>query len=210
MLRYISADGLKRYPKLRRTMFQDRARQFADRLGWDVGVDANGEERDQYDALDPLYVVWELPDGAHGGSLRFLPTTGRTMVGEHFPDLVQGVSFASPYIWECTRFCLGARAGPRLAPALMLGGLEAGLAHGLTHAVGVFDRPMMRVYARLGWPPAPLGQRGTGARAIAAGLWDFQACHRAGLLRKTGISAELSARWLARSGLCSEARSQAA
>ena len=35
--------------------------------------------------LNPLYVIWEIPDGSHGGSMRFLPTSGRTMVHEHLP-----------------------------------------------------------------------------------------------------------------------------
>ena len=46
MLRYIYGEELFQYPKLRDTMFRDRARQFHERLGWDVTVDDRGEERD--------------------------------------------------------------------------------------------------------------------------------------------------------------------
>jgi hypothetical protein len=28
-------------------------------------------------------VIWQRPDGLHGGSMRFLPTTGRCMTHEH-------------------------------------------------------------------------------------------------------------------------------
>ena len=80
MIRYIYGDELHRYPRLARSMFLDRAVQFRDRQGWDVIVNEAGEERDEYDALNPLYVVWERADGTHGGSMRFMPTTGRTMV----------------------------------------------------------------------------------------------------------------------------------
>ncbi len=83
MLRYLYADDLHRFPKLADTMFRDRAHQFRDRLNWDVTVGADGHERDAYDALNPLYVIWQGADGRHGGSMRFLPTTGRTMVEDH-------------------------------------------------------------------------------------------------------------------------------
>ena len=111
MLRYVTAGELTQYPVLRDTMFRDRAAQFSDRLGWSVAVDAGGFERDQYDALDPLYVIWEQACGHHGGSMRFLPTMGRCMVNEHFAHLNAGAPVQHPLIWECTRFCLAPGAG---------------------------------------------------------------------------------------------------
>ncbi len=199
MLRYIPARDLSRFPKLAQSMFLDRTAQFADRLGWPVQVGPDGGERDEYDALDPVYVIWERRDGGHGGSMRFLPTTGRTMVDDHFSDLVQGAKIKSPYIWECTRFCLAPDASAGVAPALMLGGLELGLRQGLSHAIGVFDARMIRVYRRLGWPAAPMGRRGEGTNAIMAGMWDFDPAHRAALLRRARVSAELSEHWWRRS-----------
>ena len=82
MLRYIYADQIDQFPRLRDGMFKDRASQFSDRLGWEVKVDAHGYERDQYDDLNPMYILWEQPDGTHGGSLRLLPTTGETMLND--------------------------------------------------------------------------------------------------------------------------------
>ena len=99
MLHFIYANDLVHYPVLANSMFRDRADQFKTRLGWDVDVDARGHERDAYDDLNPLYVIWEEPDGSHGGSMRFLPTTGRTMVNEHFADILSG-PITSPFIWE--------------------------------------------------------------------------------------------------------------
>jgi acyl homoserine lactone synthase len=199
MIRYLSAEELSRFPKLEETMFRDRAAQFVKRLGWEITVNEAGEERDQYDVLNPTYVIWENRDGSHGGSMRFLPTTGRTMVEEHFLDLTDGVSFRSPKIWECTRFCLSPGAGAHVAPALMLGGLELGLGHGLTKAIGVFDARMTRIYRRLGWPPEILGTSGSGKEAISAGLWDFDRMLRPGLLERAGLSSEISTFWYSRS-----------
>ena len=60
MLRYLYGDQLSDHPLLRDTMFRDRAAQFKTRLKWQVDVDENGFERDEYDALNPLYVILEL------------------------------------------------------------------------------------------------------------------------------------------------------
>lgn len=198
MLRYLTGAELPFYTKLGTTMFRDRAAQFVGRLGWDVGVSADGEERDQYDTLNPLYVIWEERDGSHGGSMRFLPMTGRTMLYDHFPTLTAGRELRCPGIWECTRFCLSPRAGARVAAALMLGGLEVGLGHGLSQAVGVFDAPMIRVYRRLGWAPEVLGTQGQGRNGISAGLWDFTPERRAVLLPRAGLSEEISRHWYRR------------
>ncbi|WP_039018653.1 acyl-homoserine-lactone synthase [Halocynthiibacter namhaensis] len=195
MLRYFYADELSSFPKLRDTMFRDRADQFKGRLGWDVHVNRAGEERDEYDLMNPLYVIWQQADGRHGGSMRFLPTSGRTMVNDHFRDLSDGAKIQSPLIWECTRFCLGAGAAPSVSGALMLGGLELGLGHHLTHAVGVFDHRMVRVYRRLGWGPTVMGSTGQGRDAISVGLWAFTPEIRATLLQRTGIGREVSKLW---------------
>jgi acyl homoserine lactone synthase len=198
MLRYIYADTLSLYPKLRDGMFRDRAEQFHNRLGWEVSVDADGFERDAYDNLNPLYVIWENNDGSHGGSMRFLPTTGDTMVNDHFLHLTDGVAIRSPFIWECTRFCMAPKAEHRVSAALMLGGLELGLGYHLQHSVGVFDARMVRIYRLLGWPPEILGTDGVGRDATSVGLWAHASENREGLLQRAGVSSEASTAWFKR------------
>ncbi|MEL6621104.1 MAG: acyl-homoserine-lactone synthase [Pseudomonadota bacterium] len=198
MLRYLYAQDLKDHPKLARTMFRDRADQFKTRLGWDVAVDADGYERDAYDALNPLYVIWEEPDGSHGGSMRFLPTTGRTMVNEHFGDLMSG-PICSPVIWECTRFCLNRGAGSHVAAALMLGGGEIMQNFGIEHFVGVFDARMVRIYRMIGSSPELLGSTGAGRDKISVGLWHFDPVAAQRVADRAGVSLTLSQRWFTQS-----------
>jgi N-acyl-L-homoserine lactone synthetase len=186
MLQLLSAADLDRRPALRDSMFRDRAAQFRGRLGWPVAVDAAGRERDAYDALDPLYLICEGPDGRHAGSLRLMPTTGRCMVNEHFAHLLGG-PLRSPLIWEATRFCLAPGAAPQVAPRLLLGGAGAMAAFGLTHLLGVFDAAMTRVYRRLGAEPEVLGEAG----GIAVGLWHEDARARARLMARAGLAAPL-------------------
>lgn len=112
MLRYIYGNDLYQFAHLRDGMFRDRADQFKARLSWDVSVDGNGFERDDYDVLNPLYVIWQGRDGRHQGSMRFLPTTGPVMINDHFRHLLNGDTVQSPDIWECTRLPVARGAIP--------------------------------------------------------------------------------------------------
>lgn len=198
MLRYVYGDALDDFPNLKADMFRHRALQFKTRLGWDVSVDAKGYERDEYDDLNPLYVIWEEPAGRHGGSMRFLPTSGRTMVSDHFRHL-SDTHITSPMVWECTRFCLGPDASPRVASALMLAGGELIRGFSLTHLLGVFDARMVRIYKMIGASPEVLGSEGEGKDKISVGLWPYREIDRLRVQRRAGISAEVSKAWLNRS-----------
>lgn len=195
MIRYLYADQLGQFPQLARSMFLDRADQFKTRLGWEVSVDVAGEERDVYDTLNPLYVIWEKPCGDHGGSMRLLPTVGRTMVNDHFIHLTEGVRIESPLIWECTRFCLARDTSPGTAAALMLAGGEILRGFGVEHYVGVFDARMVRIYRLIGASPEVLGSEGEGRERISVGLWDFSAQAQARVAARAGISPDLSRSW---------------
>lgn len=199
MLRYLYADQLDQFPTLRDTMFRDRADQFKTRLGWDVSIDENGFERDQYDDLNPLYVIWEQADGTHGGSMRFLPTTGRTMINEHFTDILGGGTITSPLIWECTRFCLNRNAESRVAAALMLGGGEIMKGFGVAHFAGVFDARMVRIYRLIGSSPEIMGSQGEGRDKISVGLWEFTPEAQAKVAEKSGVTLDQSQMWFERS-----------
>ncbi len=195
MIRYIYGKELHKFPDLSRSMFEDRADQFHTRLGWQVDLDEQGREVDAYDALNPLYVIWEQPDGRHGGSMRLLPTTGRTMVNDHFLHLTEGVRIQSPLIWECTRFCLARGAAPGVAAALLLAGGEVMRHFGVEHFVGVFDARMVRIYRRIGASPDVVGAQGMGREKISVGLWGFSPQAQARVSKSADISPELSRRW---------------
>jgi acyl homoserine lactone synthase len=171
MIRFIYADQLSQYPVLADSMFRDRAAQFRDRLDWEVTVDENGWEVDQYDGLNPLYIIWENAEGRHGGSVRIMPTVGRIMTNEHFLDLTGGVQIRSPLIWECTRFCLAPDAPVGVAAALLAAGVELGLRFGLEQAVGVIYAKTVPLYRRIGSEPDIIGSRGEGRDRISVGLW---------------------------------------
>ncbi|SFJ38535.1 acyl-homoserine-lactone synthase [Jannaschia pohangensis] len=191
MIRFLRASELEHHSDLAASMFRDRTKQFRDRMGWDVTVDQLGWETDQYDALNPIYVIAENSDGLHAGSMRFLPTSGRTMLDEIFPQLKGGRTLSSHRIWECTRFCLSPGAGADTARLMLVAGQELGLSMGLSHSVGVFDRPMVRVYRRLGWEPEVLGTE----NGISAGIWELSRATMSRMCEAAGIDPSLLRKW---------------
>lgn len=195
MIRFVYADQLSQYPELAESMFRDRAAQFKHRLDWDVTVDENGWEVDEYDRLNPLYIIWQNPCGRHGGSVRIMPSTGRIMTNEHFLDLTGGVTIRSPLIWECTRFCLAPDAPVGVAAALLIAGVELGLRFGLEQALGVIYEKTVPLYRRIGSEPDVIGSRGEGRDRISVGLWPVSEEARARISERSGIPLSVVARW---------------
>ena len=195
MIRYLYADQLNAFPKLRDSMFRDRACQFKDRLGWEVNVDENGFERDEYDTLNPLYVIWERPDGTHGGSFRLLPTTGDCMINDHFQHVMDGAEIRSPFIWECTRFCLSRTAPSHVAAALVLAGVPFVQEFGIRQVVAVFDARMVRIYRMIGASPEIMGSIGEGRDQISVGLWAFTEDAEARVAKVAGLSPAQIQHW---------------
>lgn len=195
MIRFVYADELEKFPLLSESMFRDRAEQFKTRLGWDVTVDEEGRERDQYDTLNPLYIIWEQPNGTHGGSLRLMPTTGRTMAAEHFIHLTDDVRICSPLIWECTRFCLAPGTSSRMAGALLAAGVELGLRFGLEQAIGVIYTRTLGIYRRIGHKPDVIGTDGNGRDSISICIWNLTESARDLICERSGLSRATVARW---------------
>ena len=195
MIHFVYGDELRNHPVLAESMFIDRAEQFKTRLGWDVTVNEYGWERDEYDDLNPMYIIWADANGRHAGSMRTLPTIGRTMTNEHFLELTGGVRIESPLIWECTRFCIAPGASAQVAAGLLMAGLEMGLRFGLSQALGVFDARMPRIYGRLGHSPDVIGSTGAGRDAISVGLWEVSEQGLAELSRRSGIATREVAKW---------------
>lgn len=173
MIRFIYGYNLLLEPELAKSMFRDRAAQFANRLRWEVSIDQDGMERDVYDTLNPLYVIVEDENGLHQGSMRFLPTVGRTMLNEHFRDVYSGPDIRLPDVWECTRFCLAPKAHPRTSVQLLAAGGRLMRELGLRELVAVFDERMQRVYRRSKVSPHTLGTAMYKGGKVAVGKWPY-------------------------------------
>ncbi len=143
-------------------MFQLRARVFGDRLGWEVYIH-NGQERDQFDDLDPAYVIGLDEEGHVISCVRALQTTGPHMLSDVFHAILDGEPpLRSATIWESTRFCVDTQrlahdgtmaAVSRATCELMIGSLEYARASGITDIVTVIDPVMNRVLKRSSCAP---------------------------------------------------------
>ncbi|WP_284194920.1 acyl-homoserine-lactone synthase [Chitinimonas prasina] len=81
-----------------------RHRVFVEKLGWQLKCQ-DGLEFDQFDRPDTLYVVAQDQDDQVVGGARLLPTTRPYLLGEIFPQLLNGQHVPnSPDIWELSRF----------------------------------------------------------------------------------------------------------
>jgi acyl homoserine lactone synthase len=84
----LTRPALLRNSELTLGMHRLRRRVFQDRLEWEVSV-SDGLEVDQYDALSPTYLLGiDRQDVV--GCVRLLPTTGRNMLADTFPILLDG------------------------------------------------------------------------------------------------------------------------
>jgi acyl homoserine lactone synthase len=159
-------------------MHRLRGRVFKERLDWDVSV-AGGLEIDQYDAFKPTYLL-ALERRDVVGCVRLLPTTGRNMLADTFPVLLDG--HAAPRaarIWESSRFCVDtklvaatAENGLREATFLLFAAMiEWGQQHDVQAIATVTDLRMERILRRAGWRLDRLGEpRKIGATKAVAGL----------------------------------------
>ncbi len=160
----IVVDGLNRhqFSDVVDEMFELRARVFGDRLGWDVKIE-DGKEIDEFDHLDPAYVIG-LDDGGNVvAAVRALQTTGPHMLSDVFSAILDGEPpIRSATMWESTRFCVDTQRLNRgkdknsvsyATCELMIGSLEYAKNAGIQDIITVIDPIMDRVLKRSNCAP---------------------------------------------------------
>jgi len=139
-------------------MFSLRARQFGDRRGWRVVV-GNGRETDDFDTMNPTYII--VSDGRDRvlASVRLLPTVGPHMLADVFPATMGKRSIIRhPLVWESSRFCVHTTitqkqyvGGVNMVTRELLRGLfETAHSHGIKNVVSVYDIFVERVLKKAG------------------------------------------------------------
>ncbi|MBN2629679.1 MAG: autoinducer synthase [Rhodobacteraceae bacterium] len=158
MIIVVDALNKDRFGDLLDEMFQLRARVFGDRLGWEVEI-INGREIDQFDRLDPAYVIGLDDDGHVVSCVRALQTTGPHMLSDVFQVLLDGEPpLRSATLWESTRFCVDTerlcrdgntmKAVSMATCELMIGSLEYARRSGISDIITVIDPVVNRVLKR--------------------------------------------------------------
>ena len=81
-----------------------RHKVFVEQLGWQLQAIDNAEQ-DQFDRCDTIYVATRDKQGNISGCARLLPTTQPYLLGDVFPQLLNGMPPPnSPDVWELSRF----------------------------------------------------------------------------------------------------------
>lgn len=160
MLQIFYKNQKEQNKKIFHNMYKLRKKVFHNRLQWNVSIEEN-LEIDEFDDLNPLYVVYSDINKNVFGSFRLLQTTGPTMLRNVFPDcLPRGLDIRSPIVWESTRFCVDTELAQRrgsnglseVTGALLASLIEIGTLAGLSHIVTVIDVRMERILRRAGCP----------------------------------------------------------
>lgn len=155
-------------PGTLRRMYRFRYEVFRERLGWEV-EGRDGEERDEFDELDPVYIMARESDGTIGACWRALPTTGPYMLTDTFPELMAGESPPRQAdVWELSRFAVQPPGGhdqraQATSSALTLQMLRAGYLFGvdkdIREFVTVASVAMERLLRQIGLPMTRFGDR---------------------------------------------------
>ncbi|PCI42799.1 MAG: hypothetical protein COB51_12465, partial [Moraxellaceae bacterium] len=84
-------------------MHQLRSKVFKDRLGWDVNAE-DGLEIDEFDQLNPIYLLSKNDHNDVEGCLRLIPTSQPYMLEKIFPELLRGEDTPKDQnVWEMSR-----------------------------------------------------------------------------------------------------------
>lgn len=196
------AHQYRRFSDLLAQSFRLRKRIFADRLGWNVTVTGDSE-RDVYDSLSPAYLLWcDDTQTRLYGSVRLMPTTGRTLLYDVFRDTFPGsCDLVAPSIWEGTRMCIDddaitndmlGRRGDEAFCKLLLALCEVALEHGIDTLISNYEPQMKRLYQRAGAEVEELGRStGYGRYPVCCGAFEVSTRVLSSMRAKLGVSEAL-------------------
>lgn len=150
-------------------MHRLRARVFKERMGWDVSVDLNGLEVDNYDLPETIYIL-SLNDSRRViGIWRVLPTSGPTMIRDIWPQFLSSLPMpASDTVWEASRFAVHSFAedaevakqeAKQAIGELFCGLTELCIEAGIKEVFTLYDARIARVIRRLNCQPYALSQK---------------------------------------------------
>jgi acyl homoserine lactone synthase len=145
-----------------------RHRVFVQHLGWslpDAGVE---DEWDSYDRSDTVYVLALNATGALCGCARLLPTTRPYLLGEVFPQLLDGAPPPQEEdTWELSRFAAinlsdaplrGHTLGSPEALELLHAAMHEAVHRGARTLISVSPMAIQRILRNGGFKFAPLGR----------------------------------------------------
>jgi len=185
MIDIITAASVGPKSEVLEEMHRLRHRVFKERLRWDV-KSKNGLERDEFDDLDPIYLLAYDATNTLRGTWRLLPTTGPYMLRDVFSELMEDQPLPRKRrVWEVSRFAaepdgsdddgdLGLASLNLTCNELFCGIAEFGLANGIDEIVSAYDIRIARLLKRIDCLPFWQGRpRRIGNTIAVAGRFEI-------------------------------------
>lgn len=171
-MNFLSAKSCELSSALYDSLAGYRYKVFVERMGWDLDTQP-GYEQDQFDAAETVHIVARNAAGRIVGCGRLLPTTGRYLLEEVFPQLFNGLPTPrNEKVWELSRFAaadVDADADEKQSPGLylaervLLRAIQFCADRGVTHLLAVTTLAVERLMQRAGvdlrrfGPPSMIG-----------------------------------------------------
>jgi acyl homoserine lactone synthase len=138
-----------------------RHKVFVEKLGWQLQTE-DGMEFDQFDRPDTLYVIARNEDDQVVGGARLLPTTQPYLLGEVFPQLLNGLQVPrSDDVWELSRFAavdldvassvFGGQFSSPIAVGLLQAAIDAAAQRGAKRLITVSPLGVERLLRKAGF-----------------------------------------------------------
>lgn len=147
------------------SMHQLRSKVFKGRLDWEVDS-KNGLEIDEFDQLDPIYLLSKSVENEVEGCLRLLPTSSPYMLEKVFPELLRGEQIPKGHsIWEMSRCAVELTSCHQtvqgnmneVTVGLLRHAYEFAVLHDIGQYVAVVSVAFERLLRQLGWPMVRFG-----------------------------------------------------
>ncbi len=147
--------------KLMNQLASYRYKVFIETLGWELET-KNAQELDQFDRDDTVYVVSQDDQGRVNGCARLLPTSRPYLLGDVFPQLMNGLALpACDDVWELSRFAAVdfnnqtmsalAQFSSPIAVQLLRESIACAAAHGAKRLITVSPIGIERLLRRAGF-----------------------------------------------------------
>jgi acyl-homoserine lactone synthase len=161
MIHLINAANRHLYGDVLAQMHRARTDHFVEERGWrNLCVEA-GQELDEYDNDQALYLVGFDEFGAIAVSARLLPADHGCVLSDHFPHLVVEGRACGPGVFELSRyFASPALRGRRHFPvkaSMNLAVVEAMVERRARRLVGFTDLHILGIMRYSGWRVRPIG-----------------------------------------------------
>ncbi len=87
MIRIVTKSSRHLYENELNEMYKMRARAAVNEMGWNIKIDSEGRDIDQFDFDDTVYIIYFNSDGSVGGCARLNPTIRPHLMSEIFPNM---------------------------------------------------------------------------------------------------------------------------